>query len=288
MDATGKELSQLSEPFVYGPTRISPNGSRIATTVMSQLGNSPLWIWDLAGGTRSVVSATGEYADASVWSPDGHTLYFDIFHPGSHNELQVVAADGSQPERTLIKSDRDVMPEDVTSDGKWLLYVEAKVGDLTNGELKAFPLAPGLKPFTVLEPVDDLGNARLKPGSNDWLAYQSSQSGSSQVYLTRFPHAGAKYQVSKDGGTQPVWGLNGKTLYYIDPYRKLTAVDIETSGEAVQIGTAKPLFTTGIRHSIPTGAYDVARDGRFLVVDSITESTAPVVLVTNWDADSKK
>ena len=140
----------------------------------------------------------------------------------------------------------------------------------------------------MLEPVADGSNARLKPGSNDWLAYQSNQSGRAQVYLTRFPHPGAKYQVSKDGGVQPVWSKDGKTLYYLDPYRKLTAVDIQTSGEAVQIGAAKPLFTVGIRHSISTEAYDIARDGRFLVVDSITESTAPLVLVTNWDAELKK
>ena len=288
MDATGKVLSLLSEPTVYGPTRISPDGLRIATPVISQFGNSPLWIWDLAGGTRSIVSAAKEYVDATVWSADGRTLYFDIFNPDSHNELHTAAADGLQPERILIKSDRDLLPEDVTSDGKWLLYEEAKAGDLKNGELKAFPLTSGLEAFTVLEPVDQAGNARLKPGSNDWLAYQSSQSGRSQVYLTRFPHPGARYQVSKDGGTQPVWSKDGKTLYYIDPYRKLTAVEIQTSGEAVQIGAAKPLFTAGIRHSIPTEAYDVARDGRFLVVDSITESTAPVVLVTNWDTELKK
>jgi eukaryotic-like serine/threonine-protein kinase len=288
MDATGKELSQLSEPNVYGPIRISPDGTRIATPAISQFGNAPLWIWDLAGGTRSVISAPNEFADATVWSADGRMLYFDLFNTDSHNELHVAAADGSQPERTLIKLDRDVMPEDVTSDGKWLLYEEGKAGSGTVGELKLFPLAPGLAPSTVLEPVDNLGNARLKPGSNDWLAYQSSQSGRSEVYLTRFPHPGAKYQVSKEGGTQPVWSKDGKTLYYLDSYRKLTAVDIQISGDAVQIGAARPLFTAEIRHSIPTGGYDVTRDGRFLVVDSITESTAPVVLVTNWDAALKK
>jgi serine/threonine protein kinase/Tol biopolymer transport system component len=288
MDATGKELSQLSEPTVYGPTRISPDGSRIATPVIGQFGNSSLWIWDLAGGTRSLASAANEYVDATVWSADGRTLYFDIFNPDLRTELRTVAADGSQPERILIKSDRNLLPVDVTSDGKWLLYEEAKVGAPTDAELKAFPLVSGLQPLTVLEPVADGSNARLKPGSNDWLAYQSNQSGRAQVYLTRFPHPGAKYQVSKDGGVQPVWSKDGKTLYYLDPYRKLTAVDIQTSGEAVQIGAAKPLFTVGIRHSISTEAYDIARDGRFLVVDSITESTAPLVLVTNWDAELKK
>src|SRR5262249_34424567 len=75
IDATGKELSQVSEPSVYGPTRISPDGTRIATPVISQFGNSPLWVWDLAGGTRSVVSAANEYVDAAVWSADGRTLY---------------------------------------------------------------------------------------------------------------------------------------------------------------------------------------------------------------------
>lgn len=287
IDATGKELSQLSEPSVYGPTRISPDGTRIATPVISQFGNSPLWVWDLAGGTRSVVSAAGEYVDAVVWSADGRTLYCDVYNPELHNELHVISVDGSRPESVLLESDRNVMPEDVTSDGRWLVYEEAKQGDPANGELKALPLVPGLAPFTVLEPVDDSGNARLKPGSNDWVAYQSSESGRSQVYLTHFPHPGAKYQVSKDVGTQPVWSKDGRMLYYLDAFRKLTAVDIQGSGESVQIGPARGLFTTRIRHSIPAEAYDVARDGRFLVVDSITESTAPVVLVTNWDAELK-
>ena len=50
MDEKGKQISQLSEPSVYGPTRISPDGSRIAMDVIGQAGLSPLWIWDLNGG----------------------------------------------------------------------------------------------------------------------------------------------------------------------------------------------------------------------------------------------
>ena len=53
------------------------------------------------------------------------TIFFDIFGAEVRDELHVVAVDGSQPERTLIKSDRDLMPTDVTNDGKWLLYEEA-------------------------------------------------------------------------------------------------------------------------------------------------------------------
>ena len=64
---------------------------------------------------------------------------------------------------------------------------------------------------------------------------------------------------------------------------KMSSFNIETESDAVKIGTPKTLFPTGIRHSIPADGYDVTRDGKFLVVNSITESTAPVVLVTHTD-----
>ncbi len=300
MDETGKQISQLSEPSVYGPTRISPDGSRIAMDVIGQAGLSPLWIWDLNGGTRTQISASNQFADTPVWSADGRTIFFDIFGAEVRDELHVVAVDGSQPERTLIKSDRDLMPTDVTNDGKWLLYEEALAAPrdnhqsigfsslLADADLKTFPLTPDGKAFTVLEHVSNGSNARLKPGANDWIAYQSNLSGRPQVYLTRFPHPAAKYQVSKDGGAQPLWSRDGKTLYYLDAFQKLTAVDVDVAGDSLRMGPPRTLFQTGIRHSIPTDGYDVSRDGRFLVLNSITESTAPVVLVTNWDMELKK
>jgi hypothetical protein len=299
MDEKGKQISQLSEPSVYGPTRISPDGSRIAMDVIGQAGLSPLWIWDLNGGTRTQISASNQFADTPVWSADGRTIFFDIFGAEVRDELHVVAVDGSQPERTLIKSDRDLMPTDVTNDGKWLLYEEALAAPrdnhqsigfsslLADADLKAFPLTTDGKAFTVLEHVSNGSNARLKPGANDWIAYQSNLSGRPQVYLTRFPHPAAKYQVSKDGGAQPVWSRDGKTLYYLDAFQKLTAVDVDVAGDSLRMGPPRTLFQTGIRHSIPTDGYDVSRDGRFLVLNSITESTAPVVLVTNWDMELK-
>ena len=299
MDEKGKQVSQLSEPSVYGPTRISPDGSRIAMDVIGQSGLSPLWIWDLNGGTRTQISASNQFADTPVWSADGRTIYFDIFGAEVRDELHVVPVDGSQPERTLIKSDRDLMPTEVTKDGKWLLYEEAVAAPkdthqsigysslLADADLKAFPLTPEGKAWTVLEHVSNGSNARLRPIANDWIAYQSTQSERTQVYLTRFPHPGAKYQVSKDGGAQPVWSTDGKTLYYLDAFQKLTAVDIEVAGDSLRMGLPRTLFQTGIRHSIPTDGYDVSRDGRFLVLNSITETTAPVVLVTNWDMELK-
>jgi Tol biopolymer transport system component len=293
-DSAGKQIAQLSDPAVYGATRISPDGSRIATTMVNAMGNkggaSPLWLWDLKGGTRAPLSADTDYVDDLVWSADGRTIFFDVFESGGdHKVLRSLPADGSQPEQTLINSDNDRVPVDVTADGKWLLYEERPRNTATtDAVLKALPLVKDAQDFTVLTSVARDSNARLISGKNDWLAYQSNQSGRSEIYLTRFPRPGAKYQVSQSGGAQPVWSRDGKLLFYLDGANRMTSVMIETTTDAVKIGTPKTLFSTGIRHSIPVDAYDVARDGRFLVVNSITESTAPVVLVTNWDTELKK
>jgi len=289
LDSTGKQLAQLSDPAVYGATRISPEGSRIATDMVNKSGASPLWVWDLKGGTRAPLSSDADYVDAPVWSADGRTIFFDVFENGDHKVLSSVQADGSQPEQTLIKSDNDIFPVDATADGKWLLYEERKRdASISDAAIKALPLVKDIGAFTVLEAVARDSNARLIPARNDWLAYQANQSGRAEIFLTRFPHPGAKYQVSQGGGTQPVWSKDGKVLFYLDGTNKMTSVNIETEHDAVKIGTPKTLFPTGIRHSIPADGYDVTRDGKFLVVNSITESTAPVVLVTNWDTELKK
>jgi eukaryotic-like serine/threonine-protein kinase len=149
-------------------------------------------------------------------------------------------------------------------------------------------LTSGPDGFTVVDQVARNSNARLKPSTNDWLAYESDQSGRTEIYLTRFPHPGARYQVSQTGGNQPVWSKDGKKLYYLDTLRKMVAVGIQTSGDSVQIGAPRILFQTGIRHSLSTEGYDVSRDGKFLLVNSMSESTAPVVFVTNWNAELEK
>ena len=288
VDESGKTLSHVSEPAIYGPTRLSPDGSRIATTTGNKSGASPLWVWDLKGGTRAPLTPDSDYMDTVVWSANGSVLYFDIFDSANHKKMRSVPADGSQQEKVLFESENDTLPVDVTADGKWLLYEEENKSKGPDAALKAFPLAGGLQVFTVLEQVTRNSNARLKPTTNDWLAYESDQSGRTEIYLTRFPHPGAKYQVSQSGGNQPIWSKEGKKLYYLDTLRRMVYVEIHTSGDSVQIGTPKTLFQTGIRHSISTEGYDVSRDGKFLIVNSITESSAPVVLVTNWEAELKK
>ena len=118
-----------------------------------------------------------------------------------------------------------------------------------------------------------------------WIAYSSNESGQFQVDVQPFPPTGGKYQVSKNGGTQPMWRGDGKELFFLAPDLSLMAVDI-ASGPAFRAGSARRLSQTqAVAPSGLTGqmAYDVTSDGqRFLV--KVPASFSPITVVVNWTA----
>jgi eukaryotic-like serine/threonine-protein kinase len=287
VDPTGKQLAQVSELGVYGATRISPDGTKVATLVFEQAGEVNIWLWDLAHGTRSRISSGG-VADTPVWSPDGRSIYYAYSPRGGHLQVFQRPVDGSRGQQLLFAAPTDSLPEDVSRDAKWLLYQETLADRPEYSAVKAYPLAGGAQAVVVLAQVDFGSNAVLMPGSNEWLAYQSNESGRPEIYLTHFPNPGARYQVSLAGGTQPVWGKDGRRLYYLDAGQKLTVVDIRTDKDSVQVGAPKILFQTSVMTSLNGAGYDLTRDGRFLVLNWAFETPAPLTLVMNWDAEPKK
>jgi Tol biopolymer transport system component len=115
-----------------------------------------------------------------------------------------------------------------------------------------------------------------------WIAYASNESGQSEIYLSPYPATGGKWQVSEGGGDSPRWNRSGKELFYLSPAQEVMAVPV-TLGAGVQAGKPQRLFQAAIR---PRGTsdffqYDVAPDGRFLVV-TLREAAVPLHVVVNW------
>jgi WD40 repeat protein len=97
------------------------------------------------------------------------------------------------------------------------------------------------KPFLVTEFNDSDG--AFSPDGR-WVAYQSSESGRNEIYMRSFPEGGNRFQVSTDGGFEPVWAKSGKELFYRSG-RKLISL---FEGD----------FATGDE----TSGYDVSPDGQ--------------------------
>jgi Tol biopolymer transport system component len=75
---------------------------------------------------------------------------------------------------------------------------------------------------------------------------------------------------------RPVWSRDGKELFYISPDDKLMSVMVRNGS----LSTPSPLFDSG---SAKTEGYDVAPDGRFLVVRTLdAHRQVPLNIIGNW------
>jgi WD40-like Beta Propeller Repeat len=120
-----------------------------------------------------------------------------------------------------------------------------------------------------------------------WVAYQTNESGRFEVVVQPFPDAGGKWQVSVAGGVAPRWRADGKELYFLAPDATMMAAPVTAAGASFAAGTPVALFPLRIRGggSVATDRppYDVARDGRFLILQPVADATAaPITLILNW------
>ena len=142
-------------------------------------------------------------------------------------------------------------------------------------------------------------NAEISPDGR-WLAYQSNRSGTFEVYVQPFPDvANGLWQVSTSGGTEPVWGREGRELFYRAANGAVMRVSF-TSGSTWKASGPIQLFpATSYTLANPTSGgaprtYDVSPDGqRFLMMKNSDApnqaSTAPrIIVVQNWVEELKR
>ena len=98
------------------------------------------------------------------------------------------------------------MPFSWSPDGDVLAYGES-------GDIRLFNLDGTSTSFTNTPFRESF--ARFSPDGR-WIAYASDESGKDEVYVTSFPIPGAKSLISTDGGTDPVWALDGRRLFYLN------------------------------------------------------------------------
>jgi Tol biopolymer transport system component len=116
-----------------------------------------------------------------------------------------------------------------------------------------------------------------------WLAYDSSESDTWEVYVASFPEADQKVQISTNGGVQPRWREDSKELYYLSLDGKMMAVGIK-GGTKIERDAPRILFDTGLDVRPLEDQYDVTHDGqRFLILNPVMEtSLTPITITLKW------
>jgi hypothetical protein len=120
------------------------------------------------------------------------------------------------------------------------------------------------------------------------LAYSSTDSGREEIYVTKFPSGSGRWQISRSGGTCPIWRGDGKEIYYYGSDDMLVAVGVNVVGDNLEVGSAQSLFPA--RRIFPIGnPFDVTADGKkFLLMMPPAGSQSPMTLVTNWTSALEK
>lgn len=121
-----------------------------------------------------------------------------------------------------------------------------------------------------------------------WVAYQSNESGTFEIYVQPFPKGDSRWQVSQGGGVQVRWRPDGHELFYMGLDGRLFAAPTSGSkGGVLQTGTPVPLFNPltagGAIPGTDRQQYSVARDGRFLaMIRPDSGSTSQIEVILNW------
>jgi Tol biopolymer transport system component len=288
----GAEQPLAAPARAYLSPRLSPDGRRIAVGITES--ESQIWLYDLSRETPSRFTFEGNSNQYPAWTPDGKRIAFQSNKEGALN-LFWQMADGSGSLQRLTTSDNTQTASSWSPDGQLLAFHEIdpamqrdicvlRMGDASPGSGQARKAQPFLRTRF------DEASLRFSPDGR-WLTYISNETGRYEIYVQPYPGPGGKWQISTEGGTEPVWNPNGRELFYRSG-GKMMAVDMATQ-PSVAVGKARMLFEG---EYVPTPAtlsnYDVTSDGqRFLMLKPVEqEQAAPtqINVVLNWFEELKQ
>ncbi|HKE25286.1 MAG TPA: protein kinase, partial [Bryobacteraceae bacterium] len=283
----GQVLEVLSEADRRNAFRVSPDGKRIVEVRGRGFGPSPneLWLMDLERHVFSLFMPAGSarsdsVGSAALWSSDGRRVLFTKGGTIFRKDI----ADSGQGERV---AEWPVVRRlcDWSRDGRYVLY--ESFDSETKRDLWVGQLTPDGKPVegTQAKPYlrgpSSEWHGRFSPDQG-WVAYDSDETGRSEVYIASFPDARRRLQVTSGGGTFPQWGPDGRELFYLSGDGMLTVVGLKNGAGGLVPSSPQPLFPLTARTYIAS-PYEVSPDGkRFLVHQAEPNTTLDVVL--NWPA----
>jgi Tol biopolymer transport system component len=275
-----------TKPVAILTARLSPDGTTILFNEYSS--NADLWTYDMVRGGQIKHTSEGQNA-FGVWSPDGSRIAFRSDRTGP---AAIYVKSAGSPDVTALTSGPQDSPGSWTSTKQELVFTR---GDTQTGQ--------DIFVVSVDQPKTERGllttrfneaDPEFSP-NGEWLAYCSNESSRNEVYVRSYPAMGDAVLISTEGGCEPAWSHDGREIFYRNG-SQMMSVQVSVSGTRLVPARPVLLFSGPYATATNSRAYDVARDGRFLmrrvVADNVAErnrrmhpSTLRVIL--NWTSEFK-
>jgi len=248
-------INQISREGKWGSSLIDVATGALERLTPPDSGRNPEWI---QGGARIVftrrVGETDEYVSRARDRSSADTVLGRAAATGSTTLSLVVGASHGLAITTRTMSR-----------GQYGLYVTAMD---SIGAFRPFALGSASNSSPSIS-----ADGRL-------LAWVSNESGSDQVYVQPML-GGARFSVSVNGGTEPLWSRTGTTLFYRAPGSVMSA---EIGGSPLRVTRRDSLFVDPFERVRNVGQnWDVFPGGKeFLMVRRPQSATTGVFVVLNW------
>jgi eukaryotic-like serine/threonine-protein kinase len=289
VDRAGHEEPIDAPPRAYTSPRLSPDGTKLLLNARDE--ELDIWTWDLARETLTRLTFDPGQDRSPVWSPDGRRVAYSTQQGRAAGDFNTAvawqAADGTGVAEQIVASARQLFPTAFLPDGSGILVYGDSGNQIDDVTLVRLEGDNRLTPV-LAAPAYSERTADLSPDGR-WVAYESDESGRSDIYVRPFPDVDAgRWQVSTNGGTEPRWSRDGRELFYRSGTAFMVAA-VETT-PTFAAGNPEILFEDryfGSGGGVPLGgrAYDVSPDGkRFVMIKPVeTAAAAPrIVIVENW------
>jgi hypothetical protein len=267
-DRTGRRLDAIGGPRrgVNQPS-LSPDGRRLAFATMDEDNQLDLWVLDLERGAETRLTVdNNNFEFVFNWTPAGDEIIFSHFMPEDGVSFNVVPANGSSPPRQIAGG----VAFDLSPDGQYVTVVRPPEGDpkeigptgpadvwlnRVDGSEEPRPL--------IQSPARDVGGAISPDGR--YMSFTSDRSGANEVYLTRFPSAQGRWQVSVGGGEFGTWDSTGDRLYF---QKDSTFMEVTVElGDEPRLGRPQPLFEVPQLAGGQRGVGTSPEGERFIVIE---------------------
>ena len=209
MSQNGGMTDVVGPPGTYRGIEVSPDGTRVAVHRHEGSGGNVLVLEPKNAVTTLTFDASRDSSNP-IWSPLGDRIVYSARVNGKWGLYQTLS-NGAGVEERLYESDLPLAPYSWSPDGSRIVF--GVLDPKTGSDLWVYPFTGDRKPAPIVNSAEHESHGQISHDGR-WLAYVTTLNGRKEIFVRPFPVGTGQWQVSRNGGDRPRWGLHDRELFF--------------------------------------------------------------------------